>query len=384
MKLLISSGEWNAAMACVESLGKAGHLVDVLASGDFVPAAQSRWRSSAIRTPSEYLSPDYERRLIDVLKTGGYDLFVPISERAIDVAVKLRDRIEQHCNMILPDAAAIRIAQDKTETQRLAEHLGVPTPRSLYPATMEDFPTAVAELGLPCVAKLPRSTGSLGVLVAETLDEVLEFVSKRGRKDNWPFLQAYEPGDTADVAVVCSHGKVVRSHAFYVEARHMIGGTPPFARAIAEPAALEHHVDLIARALDWHGPLDFDYTLNAAGEYLLLELNPRFSGTITFALAARVDLPIALVDVAEGRSPQRVHSLESVSQFRTGLEYELQWWLQSPLRRLPEWIAKRLDSRVRAISRWNQPKVLLAQAVSAVRTLRNRRRKAIAIKKQRM
>ena len=54
----------------------------------------------------------------------------------------------------------------------------------------------------------------------------------------------------------------------------------------------------MVRALDWHGAVDFDFLRDATGQYLLLELNPRFSGTINFACKMGVDLPGAYLDLA--------------------------------------------------------------------------------------
>ncbi|MFA5964511.1 MAG: ATP-grasp domain-containing protein [Sphingomonas sp.] len=382
MNILVSTGEWNAALGCVESLGRLGHAVDVLVDTGFVPAAHSRWCRRAIRTPNEYRSPDYEEALLKVLAGRGYDLFIPISERAMDIAIKLREDIARHTAMVLASDQSVGIAQDKVATQRLAARLGVPTPRSLFPQTVDEFAAAARELGLPAVVKLPRSTGSLGVCIARSVDEVVDYVRRVGRPANWPFIQAYEPGDTADVAAVCRHGELVATHAFYCEPQHMIGGTPPFVRSISQPEEVLCYAGLLARALDWHGPLDFDFTRTADGRYLLLELNARFSGTITFGLAAGLDLPAALVEVAQGRLPPKITSPEGDQRFRTGLEYEFQWWAQRPLARLPEWIATRFDPRVLRISRKSQPGVLLAQLVTATRTLYKRRKKRIALRSQ--
>ncbi len=66
----------------------------------------------------------------------------------------------------------------------LAEKLGAPIPATLFPAPMAEVLDGVAALGLTCVAKLRRGSGSAGVLIAYSVEEVEAFFEARPECDS--------------------------------------------------------------------------------------------------------------------------------------------------------------------------------------------------------
>lgn len=366
-RILLSSGEWHAALACVESLGRKGHQVDVMSQSRWAPAASSRYASKWISVCSEYDGSTYLDFLWKALQHSQYDLFIPISDRAIDLANAHRQLILSFTQMILPSHDAIILARDKAQTMRLAERLDVPIPRTLFPQSLKQAVWEAQTLGFPCVLKTPRGTGSKGVLIAKNEDEVRCFVEKYGRDCGMPILQEHRPGDTADLAAVCHKGTIIASHSFYCEPRHMIGGTPPYVTSIHDERILQHANKLV-ESLDWSGPIDFDFIRTADGECLLLEINPRFSGTISFASAVGIDLPQALLDTFTGIfSPNYGGPPPNQTRFRTGLEFELQWWGQDPLHRSSELLSSWADRLVLHVNRLSDPSLLAAQIFQGLR-----------------
>src|SRR5207247_10652436 len=58
------------------------------------------------------------------------DLLIPLTDQVILPLSRERARFEGICKLALPDADALQVVTDKSETIRLAERLGVPVPRT--------------------------------------------------------------------------------------------------------------------------------------------------------------------------------------------------------------------------------------------------------------
>ena len=375
-RALVRSAGWNAALCCVESLSCDGWAVDVLTSTKWAQAAMARRCSKYHLTPLED-HVAYLGILENALSGGQYDLFIPISDVIVELASQHREMILSHTRMILPDRSSVSVADDKGLTMELAEKLGAPIPATLFPATMAEVLDGVAALGLPCVAKLRRGSGSAGVLIAHSVEEVEAFFEARPEADDWPILQAYRPGALIGVSVVCHKGRLLASHSFRVEDRYLIGGTPPYAMSI-EASEIEDCMAVMVEALQWEGPLDFDFIETDEGDLLLIELNPRFSGTTSFAYRVGVDMPKLLADCALGRHDNHeVVATRPGTRFRTGLQYELICWGRDPLRRTGELIAGWLNPSILYVRRWSDPMLLFAQVLYALKaTVRFHRQKS--------
>jgi carbamoyl-phosphate synthase large subunit len=59
----------------------------------------------------------------------------------------------------------------------------------------------------------------------------------------------------------------------------------------------------LVQALRWSGPLEVEILKEEGGQYLLIEINPRFPAWVYLATASGVNLPAALVSILRGETP---------------------------------------------------------------------------------
>lgn len=178
-RILVSSAGWHAALCCVESLSRNGWTVDILTTSRWMPAALSRRTTNAILTPAETDAASYMQKLEETLSAATYDLFIPISDLVVEHASQPSQMIRSYTRMVLPERSSITAADDKGLTMELAAKLGIPCPETLLPSSIAEVDASVEKLGMPCVVKLRRGSGSAGVLTAHTAVEVAEFVEVR-------------------------------------------------------------------------------------------------------------------------------------------------------------------------------------------------------------
>jgi glutathione synthase/RimK-type ligase-like ATP-grasp enzyme len=355
----------------VQSLGRLGHEVYLFDPDPDPALAHSRYCRGHLRSPSEYSSPDYAQWLMRTVSSGDYDLLIPISDRVVDVVSHYRDKLSEHIALALPEPKHVELARDKARTAKYAMSHGELVPPSYFPENMAAVRELIPALSYPVVVKLPRGTAGHGVFVVHDAAAVVDCFERHGRPDNWPFIQDFVPGDIADVAAVCDHGEMVTYFSFYAELKHLVGGTPPYVRSLADPALVDMAGRLV-RQLGWHGAIDFDFVRAASGDYYLLEINPRFSGTTNFAYKLGIDLPRSYLDVVLGR-PSRAHqrSYQDGWLFRTVFPAEVDWWRRDKVRRTATVARAGLRPRTRSNIYWRDWRLIRAQAREAIR---NRRR----------
>jgi protein-tyrosine-phosphatase len=76
-------------------------------------------------------------------------------------------------------------------------------------------------------------------------------------------------------------------------------------------------------ALTWHGVAMVEFKMDANGQYWLMEINPRFWGSLAVSIDAGVNFPLGLLQVARGQQPpqQQDYKLTYTRDLRTDLEW---------------------------------------------------------------
>ena len=112
----------------------------------------------------------------------------------------------------------------------------------------------------------------------------------------------------------------------------------PRRTGITAAATSSHELELIERVLPlfrhlrWRGPVEVELKRDErSGADCVLEINPRFSGTLPFSLAAGVDMPLSMLNASFGRSSPRALR----PYYAAGLYYWSPWpYTRSVLRDL--------------------------------------------------
>jgi biotin carboxylase len=94
---------------------------------------------------------------------------------------------------------------------------------------------------------------------------------------------------------------VLESFAFRCDYIHSRGGTPAYTHRVKDER-LEAILGKIAGKLQWNGAIDLDLLQQEDGGLVLLEINPRFSGTLVFPFKLGMDFPMYYVNSHMGIS----------------------------------------------------------------------------------
>jgi len=314
--VLVTDAPSNATLAVVRSLGRRGIPVGVCGFADeFNLASFSRWASESVTLPSPSRdAAGFVGALGHLLEGGRYPIVFPTTERTIQLVAAARDRLPAWVRLPIPDAGALATVLDKERTVTLAERLGVSVPRTWCPPSVAEIAGLAPLLPYPVIVK-PRQTN---FLAADGRLAKTDYVVVRRAADlapAWtavdrlvprPLIQAIVRGRGVGVNTLWRDGRPVVwfSHRRVREIDLRGGRSTAAVSAACDGRLLESARRMLA-ALRWHGVAMVEFKWDEERDaFWLLEINGRFWGSLPLALAAGVDFPYYLYQVAVGQTPE--------------------------------------------------------------------------------
>ena len=308
-RVLVLGDDTRAFLAVVRSLGRRGFEVHAAPTDFTSPALASRYLAGVHRLPPYSAGPEaWVAALQQLVARFGFELVLPCTDQAL-IPLDHHSEAFPDTLLALPNCEAIDAFFDKLETRRLAEAAGVKVAKGRALSPGEQAQALAEELGLPLALK-PRQSYNLGqasaksaVRIVRDTEELAGALAEIRHPADW-FAEAFFAGEGVGLSVLAGQGEVVMAfqHRRLREASAS-GGSSSRISEPADPRLLAAAVAL-ARATRLHGVAMFEFRRNPAnGDFLLLEVNARFWGSLPLAVAAGADFPAALCDLwLEGHS----------------------------------------------------------------------------------
>ena len=288
MRILITGAGGAAAISVWKSLGSEHELhradMDPLASGLYLVPPDRRL----------IIPRGDDPRLIDVLhrecQTRHIDALLPTVDAELAPLAAVRERFESiGIQLPISPVECLRICRDK---QLLLDKVRgiVPIPDN-QPLTQ-----AVAERAhsFPLLVKPRSGAGSRGVAKIESRED-LDTIPKDGSF----LLQEFLPGEEYSVDVyVRRDGRVIG--AVPRERMKVDSGIAIASRTIDLPEVVASAVKT-AETIGIRGTANIQFKRAADGVFKLLEVNPRYPGTLPLTGAAGVDMPKLMADELAGK-----------------------------------------------------------------------------------
>ena len=292
-------------LAIIRSLGRRGIPVCVL-DDEYSIGRFSRYANIGRRVPT--LRDD--DRTIDVLLDAGRTLglegwvLYPTRDGTVSAISRNREQLASVFRVPTPAWETVRFAWDKRETYRLADRLGIPTPRTWFPRNGQDLdgidadgPFAVK----PAVTEHFRRLTRVKAWRAEDRTELARLLAQADALvgPGEVLVQEIIPGGGTNQLAYCAFFKNGEAVASMV-ARRLRQHPPEFGHAsthveTTELPLLEELSIRFLRAIDYYGLVELEYKRDERdGEYRLLDVNPRTWGYHGLGQLAGVDFPYLL------------------------------------------------------------------------------------------
>jgi carbamoyl-phosphate synthase large subunit len=238
-------------------------------------------------------SPEFIETIVKICRDQNVRLVLPLIDPDILVLAKCKTEIEATgARVAVADEREALICGDKWQTYEFLRDLGIPTPKSWLPATVNtdvDFPLFVR----------PRD-GSAGIdaYVARNrkeLDFFCEYVPHA-------IVQEFIAGPEITSDIICDFN----GHVIAVVSRQRIavrGGEAMKSVTMRDELIVEY-CSRIAKALRAAGPITIQCMMKN-NEPHFIEINGRLGGGVPLAIAAGVDIPALIIATAADMNVDR-------------------------------------------------------------------------------
>ena len=300
---------WNA-LATVRSLGRQGVEVYCGEEAPFAPCFFSKYCRGHFRYPSPSDQPDafveFMVEKVKELAPPGDEPYVlmPIHKETF-VLAEHRERFEPHIRLPVTTIENIRLTDDKGRLATFAEQHGVRIPRTWQFKNLDELYRQAPDLPLPLFIKVRNAAAGVGLKKVESREELVatfrEFIEGfLLSPDEYPLVQEFVPGADYCVTTLFDQGRCVASMTYRnIRAFPRGTGAGALRETVNHPAAEQSAIKLLS-ALDWHGIAQVDFRIPDDGPACLIEVNPRFFGGLPQCIAANVDYPHLLYQIAIG------------------------------------------------------------------------------------
>jgi predicted ATP-grasp superfamily ATP-dependent carboligase len=312
----------------------------------FGEAMLSKYATHRFLYPSPRNAPnEFIRRINEISSKYNAEILFPVASDTYVTVSAYRDQLHKDIQMMITDDNLIQKAHDKYECIRYAADIGVKVPKTILLRDIRDVKD-LETLGLPLVLKPRRGSGSKGVQIINRISDLMRLKANLGSEleniakcngkrslvydDSDPIVQEFVDGPINDACVIANRGNI---KAILTQTRIKTlppnGGYGVMNRTVSIPEIREITERILAD-LGWHGVAQVEFKLDTkTGEYNLIEINPKFWGTLALSIEAGIDFPYMAYQIAVGAEVEERFSFRENCVYRWVIPNELLHVLQS-------------------------------------------------------
>jgi predicted ATP-grasp superfamily ATP-dependent carboligase len=303
--LILDAGEAPYPLVVARSLGSIGYHVYLgFSYGSRIFSAYSKYCKGIIFYPDPSYAQEDFLSFFEKL-AGRYDYIMPAMEKTELSISMIKDILEEKGTCIpIPSHDILIKAVNKAKLLEICAQNGINIPKTLVLAEPPKVDEVVEKVGIPFVMKasteidIPTGPGSrYFVFRNNPLQE--QFLLRFARLQNYGavILQQWIEGIGVGASFVFSksHEPIAYFGHRRILERFLTGGPSVIAEAYGYLNALKQGIRLL-KLLKWEGVAMTEFRLGYDEELYFMELNPRFWGTLSLAIASGLDFPRLLIE----------------------------------------------------------------------------------------
>lgn len=358
MRVLVTDGHFRKTLAAVRTLGQKGVEVTVGERTCLNTSFFSKYCAKRLIYPSPRQTPSqFIEFFLKEIKKNHYDCLFPMEEETLLLLVKYHSEISKYTYLISPDLKKIEFVRDKKNLMAFAEKIGIPAPRTFYVAPsrplggggeggsasflvqgrgMEQLSSSLDSIPLPAVIKPRISSGSFGIVYVRKREDLIPSYQSVHERFPFPIVQEWIPdgGGIYGFSALFDEASNVKAAFVHKKLRMypIQGGPSTLAEGVEHPQIMEMGLSLL-KSLNWAGVGMAEFKVDPRdGIPKLMEINPRFWGSLQLAIDSGVDFPYLMLRMAKRESFEPILQYAVGKRFRWLLLGDILHFLNNPNR----------------------------------------------------
>jgi len=347
-KVLVTDAEQGRIpLNITRSLGR--KKINVYVAGDMKIATPyfSTYCKKKVVYPSISLRPTKFRKFIfRYIRKEKFDVVLPVMNEAVLFFSKYKEELSKFTSIPLVDYDKMILAMDKSNTLNIAKKMKIPHPKTYYPDNIIDLKQIKDDLTYPIIIKPKKGFGALGVKLCHTKRQLTRKYKIISKTYGSPLVQEYIPDGGDAIGVSCLFDYNNKEKAVFTHKRlrqYPISGGPSTLRESIQHKEAEEIAIRLLKKLKWTGVAMVEFKIDPRdGKPKLMEINPRFWGSISLPIFAGIDFPYLLYKLAIEGKIKKVKRYEiGVRSVWLGGDFLYLLHTKNKLKFLPEFLSFR-------------------------------------------
>jgi predicted ATP-grasp superfamily ATP-dependent carboligase len=329
LDVLLTDGHYKHTYAIIRALVEKKLSVGVLFHKKLSLSFLSRYVTKRfIVSPFIYDDESiYLNEIISILKNNNIKVLLPIGNISNNLVSRFKSEINRYTKVPIVDYEKMNIAQNKSKTFKLAKEINIPIPLTYHINSVHEIEDIKEKISYPAVIKKVNPNES-GVIYCNNSMELTTLYKGNAKqlneKSKLPIIQEYIRGEGVGFYALFNKGKC---KAYFMHERlheyPITGGSSTLAKS-SYNEKLKYMGEKILSALNWHGVAMVEFKRDRMGHYYLMEINPKFWGSLELSYKAGLNFPYMVYLLAlEKKIPSQ--SYKKDIYFRWSIPHDLMW-----------------------------------------------------------
>lgn len=335
--VFLTDAHWRKSLAAVRALGVNGIRITAGESTRLATAAFSRYCHRTVVYPSPLFNPaEFVYFLLRELSRHSYQMLLPMEDETTFLISKFHSEFSRRTYLPIPSFEKLQFANRKDKILKLAEDKGIPIPKTWYIDDITQLNDLKASLPYPVVIKPKNSAGAVGVSYPKNSDELIKQYLTVHQRFPYPLIQERIPSHGNGYGASFLMGKSGDVKASFVHKRlreYPVTGGASTLRESVRNDDVRDMAHTLLKALDWFGVAMVEFKMDPRdGIPKLMEINPRFWGSLSLAVAAGVNFPYLLLKMSRGENFKPVEHYQIGKKCRWLLPGDILHFIFNPKR----------------------------------------------------
>jgi len=345
-KVLLTDGNYKHTWAAARNLHSFGYEVDVI-GGNRSISSKSKYVNKNVFAKNLLISENIQS-FLKLIRDEHYDLVIGIGASSIQFLSENSSLISKITKLILPPQKSLELCLNKNLTMEFAKKIKIEIPQTFVVENFKQFQQKIRNVAFPVIIKSASETmKDLPTIYLDSYESLafskLEVLFKKGNKyliqqrifgHGEAFFAIYDRGQLIDFMM---HERLREYPS--------TGGPSTKAKTIYREDLLKAGKKLLDQ-LNWHGIAMVEFKRDKNNKLFLMEINPKFWGSLDLALASGVNFPKLAAQISLGKKLQPLAYHAQEITFQWPFDGDLKLGFSSP-KLLPKIVSDLLNPKIK-------------------------------------